>query len=168
MFTNIVLSGGGIRGMAYIGCYKYFVEKGIFKFFKNIIGSSVGSIFATLFCLDYSYDEVMAMTYKVLDTLKTKEYDPENILNVYSKLGVSEGNGIMGIINLLLFKKLGEKNVTFLDFAKKTGKNLIITGSNLSKSRIFLCRYPSKHASYRSSTYIHFHSNSLYSGYLQK
>ena len=45
MFTNIVLAGSQLKGIAYIGVIKALEELKLIKNLKNICGVSSGSIF---------------------------------------------------------------------------------------------------------------------------
>ena len=48
MITNLVLSGGGIKGLSYIGVVKYLEEKKLLKNINKIAASSIGAIFGLL------------------------------------------------------------------------------------------------------------------------
>ncbi len=37
---NLCFAGGGMKGVAYIGVYKYLLEHGLFSTLKNVIGTS--------------------------------------------------------------------------------------------------------------------------------
>jgi NTE family protein len=54
---GLVLSGGGVRGIAHIGAIKALEEYGIYP---NIVsGSSAGSVVGALYCAGYTPDEMM-------------------------------------------------------------------------------------------------------------
>lgn len=52
----IIFGGGAVRGIAYIGAVQAFEELNINA--DKFVGSSVGAIFATLYCLGYKSDEL--------------------------------------------------------------------------------------------------------------
>lgn len=54
---GLVLSGGGVRGMAHIGAIKALEEHGIFP--DIVSGSSAGAVVGALYCHGYSPDEMM-------------------------------------------------------------------------------------------------------------
>ncbi len=56
---NCVFGGGGIRGMCYIGALNALMEKNIEL--ESIAGSSVGAVFAALFAVGYSADEIKSL-----------------------------------------------------------------------------------------------------------
>ena len=45
---HLVLSGGGLLGISYIGLIKYFEEKDYIKNIQSITGCSAGAIFGSL------------------------------------------------------------------------------------------------------------------------
>jgi NTE family protein len=55
---GLVLSGGGVRGMAHIGAIKALEEHGIYP--SHIAGASVGAIVGALYAGGYSCDEMVA------------------------------------------------------------------------------------------------------------
>ena len=42
-YKNLILSGGGVRGLYYLGFMNYYKDK--LKDFKNFAGTSIGSFF---------------------------------------------------------------------------------------------------------------------------
>ena len=51
-----IFGGGGIRGISYCGAYKALSENNINL--TGCAGSSIGAVFATLYTLQYSYEEI--------------------------------------------------------------------------------------------------------------
>ena len=51
---HLVLSGGGMLGISYIGLIKYLEEQNKNSNFKSITGCSAGSLFATLIAICYT------------------------------------------------------------------------------------------------------------------
>ena len=56
--TVLVLSGGGIKGIAQIGAIKYLADSGILKNINYIIGTSVGSIIGLFVCLKLEINDM--------------------------------------------------------------------------------------------------------------
>lgn len=57
MKIGLVLSGGGIRGIAHIGAIKALEEYGIFP--THVAGTSVGAIVGALYAYDYSWSDIL-------------------------------------------------------------------------------------------------------------
>ncbi|KAG1678780.1 hypothetical protein FOA52_012820 [Chlamydomonas sp. UWO 241] len=135
-FTNLVFSGGGIKGVAYAGCFRYMAETGMLARVRNVIGSSVGSVFAMLCCVERDYPTILELVDRITNAVRTRDA-PEalaNILDVYDKMGITEGAGVMACLGDFVASRFGgARAVSFLDFAKKTGRNLVVVGSNLTR-----------------------------------
>ena len=52
MYVDLVCKGGGVKGIALVGSVCYLEERGYV--FKNIAGTSVGAIVASLLAVGYS------------------------------------------------------------------------------------------------------------------
>tara|TARA_B100000524_G_scaffold347823_1_gene250634 strand:- start:4361 stop:5269 length:909 start_codon:yes stop_codon:yes gene_type:complete len=132
MINTLILSGNQIRGLGYVGVLKALEELNIKKNIKNICGISSGSIFALAYCLRFSYNDLRTFVFKInIDDLKEGYY--ENIFNLIDKYGLDSGHKFERLIKLLLKKKIGNENCTFLDLNKfNSDNNLIIVGSNLT------------------------------------
>lgn len=57
-FNNLVLEGGGVKGIAYVGALKALETKGELSFIRRVGGSSAGGITALLVALGYTPDEI--------------------------------------------------------------------------------------------------------------
>lgn len=72
---GLCLSGGGTRGFCYLGAFKALEEAGIK--FDAVAGTSIGSIFASLYACGLSYDEMSKLTSSIKDTdFKNFPLDP--------------------------------------------------------------------------------------------
>ena len=67
---HLVLSGGGLLGISYIGLLRYLEESNIVGNLKSISGSSAGSLFGCLIALRYTSKEIEI----IVKTIKFKEY----------------------------------------------------------------------------------------------
>lgn len=61
--VGLCLSGGGVRGFAYIGAFKAFEENNIK--FDMVAGASAGSLFGALYCSQLSYEDMCKLTKNV-------------------------------------------------------------------------------------------------------
>ncbi|MFZ5986486.1 MAG: patatin-like phospholipase family protein [Bacillota bacterium] len=70
--TNLVLSGGGIKGIAYIGMFEVAEEKGFS--FENIAGVSAGALVGSLKGAGYKAAELRKILYEFeFDKIKTED-----------------------------------------------------------------------------------------------
>jgi NTE family protein len=134
MYTNLVLSGGSIKGFSILGAIQYLEEKNIMKDIKNLIGSSFGAI--VCFCLVIGYD---SLSISKLLAHYVHEYDVsdtivDNIINITFTMGIDNGDYIISCLKKILHFKYQCNDITFIELAKKSGKNLVICGANVSAS----------------------------------
>lgn len=133
---NLILQGGGIKGLAYIGALRCFEENNYT--IKNIAGTSVGAIIGSLIIAGYdSYDLeniINSLSENILFTRNTLENKIKN-KGIYS----------MKSLEYLLEKLLNEKNIRcFNDI--KVGKyyKAIFIATSLKYKRIFVLPYDLK------------------------
>ena len=123
---QLILSGGGVKGIAYIGAFKYIdelkqrrlleeklqgfdKEKCMIPEFdiKEVCCVSVGSIVGLLYILGYTYEEFLdEIITKDLHNLK--DFKIRNFLNKY---GLDSGKMIVNWIETLIIKKVVASNL---------------------------------------------------------
>ena len=104
---NLVLSGGGIRGILHLGSLKTLEEKNIFKNIKNFGGSSAGSMISLLLSIGYTYNDIMIVFLKInLD----KFYDITDIFEFLNIYGLINLNPCEKLLRILLENKFNKKN----------------------------------------------------------
>jgi predicted acylesterase/phospholipase RssA len=131
MFNTLILSGGGIKGIAFIGCIKYLDEIKLINNFKTYVGSSVGSLTALLLCIGYRYDELQSMFFGI-DLLKFMQY---NVTELFTKLGIDDGKEFIRLIRVIMKQKINKLDISFKELYKLTGKRLVITGSDITNCK---------------------------------
>lgn len=135
-FSTLVLSGGAFRGALFLGALKYVEEKQPLKSINTLIGSSSGSIVSFLLALDYSVTETHELCKKAAEAYLAQPIDIDNILNMFQVMGIDDGELLESWLSECLHSKKQVKDMTFIDFAKSTGKDLIICASNLTKKDV--------------------------------
>lgn len=133
---NLVLQGGGIKGLAYIGALRYLEEQ---DYQVNYIsGSSVGAVIGALIAAGYdSYELEEIVNSLPISILINKN----NLKESLKKKGLNSIKDLENYIDNLLIKK-GKR--VFSDF--KIGKNykIIIITTSLNFKRIFVLPYDLK------------------------
>ena len=126
---NLVLCGGGIKGICHIGGLLALEELGVLKNIETIAGTSIGAFIGSLIILGWKSNEI----YNFLLKFKFDKMIKINLFNLTSKLGLDDGANIEYVIKRMIkFKKYNE-NITLEELYKLTKIKLIITGSNLNK-----------------------------------
>jgi predicted acylesterase/phospholipase RssA len=137
MFHNIALSGGGIHTIAFIGCVKYLQENHKLDELYNVIGSSGGSIICLMLVLNYTHLEMTQVLKQIFnDHEALLGFSMRSIFNLSKNYGLNNGKIIILIVESIFKKKNVDVNITFIDLIKRTGKNIIIATTNLSKKKI--------------------------------
>jgi predicted acylesterase/phospholipase RssA len=127
VMKNLVLAGGGIKCLAYIGVLRYFEEKNTLKDVKNIAGTSMGAIMGMLISLGYTSEELEY----IIKNIDMNLLEDVNIDSMLSKFGIDKGNKITYLLGYLLKHKNFKKNLTFSELLDKRGIKLIITCHDL-------------------------------------
>jgi NTE family protein len=137
-FTHLILSGGGLSGVVYIGIYRFLKEHNILKDIHYMTGTSIGALFIFLFGLNIDYERIEDFFMSV-EGVTTKsslvEFDPNNIFKFKN-----------GIYSVERFRKYivrfleDKEDITFNEYIKLTGVDLHISTTCLNtNSHLDLC-----------------------------
>jgi predicted acylesterase/phospholipase RssA len=134
MYYNLVLSGGFLKATAILGAIKYLEEEKLLRTFKQFIGTSAGSIICFLIILGYSSTDIHDMITSEIHHLVDVHVSLDNILGLYYNLGMDDGMNLrLLLVNHLKIKQGNDlEGISFSDLVKRTGYNLIVTGTNIN------------------------------------
>lgn len=138
MFSHIVFSGGGLKGVVYLGVIKYLQEHNLTSYIKHAHGTSIGAFMALTFVLGLPIDEVYKYFAVYLTHENLTNFPPIRLLSVIQKAGIDMGDRLYAPIDHLLTMAGLSPNITFAELAKATGKDLVICAAELSKGTPFL------------------------------
>ena len=135
---RIALCGGGMRGIAHVGVMKALREAGLLKGVKEIIGISAGSLFALLWALEYTVEQIEKLSLEFDFTL-LQNINPESIFNFPLTYGLDDGKGLDKLIISILRRKGFSDAATFRDIHEKHPIHLRCFATELqtSKKRVF-------------------------------
>jgi NTE family protein len=121
----------GIKAISYIGCIKA-IEKFIKKEdIEGCIGCSSGSITSLLYILGYNSDEL----WEIMSKIDIMNYTDDNFERLFNQWGLDDGSKIVRLFSAICKQKCSDiDTLTFNDLYKKTGKELVIVGSNITDS----------------------------------
>ena len=130
----VILGGGGIRGLSYIGAYKYFLENNFDL--TGFAGSSIGAVFASLICVGYNPYELQ----KLIEDTNFKNLFSDLNIGFKKEVAFSKGNHFLEWIREKIEQKFYFENykkgkmppVTFKDIKKK----LVIFSVNLTNFKL--------------------------------
>jgi predicted acylesterase/phospholipase RssA len=137
-YKNIVLSGGSFKASAFIGCFKYLEEECLSSTIINVIGSSAGAIVGLFICMGYTWKDMREFAAVEAAAFAAREVDIENLFDIFDTLGIEDGVDICKVFERALKYKNPniDTNINFYDFAKLTGRNLVVCGSNVTRAEI--------------------------------
>lgn len=135
---NLVLSGGGVKGILHLGALKTLEEKTILKNIKNYGGASSGSIIALLICIGYTYNDIMIIFLKInID----KFYDISDIFEFLNIYGLINLDPLEKLLRVLLENKFKKKYLTFNELYNLTKKTLHVNSINLNTTKETIFNY---------------------------
>lgn len=126
--TNLIIGGGGIKGLCFLGALEKLFKIYPFEQFQNFSGVSVGSIIIIMLIIGYTTDELKDFFIKN-DLYNFTEYKFSNLINEY---GCDKGLKLINLIKAFLKTKNIDYNITFIQFYEKFNKTIYICGSNIS------------------------------------
>lgn len=132
---TLVLSGGGVKGIAYVGVFKKLRELKVE--IKEICSVSVGAMMGLLYVLGYNYEELVSeIKMQNMDTLRDI-----NIGNFLNKYGIDTGKNIIKWIEGLLEGKGYSKDITFIELYNNTRIKYRVLATNLNKYETVIFDY---------------------------
>lgn len=131
MISNLVLSGGGIQGLAYIGLVRYLEEINYISKIEKFAGTSAGALGCLMVVLGYTSNQMEDLVVN-LDFKSFSEKEEISLISLIENYGISSGKKIDDLFRIIIKKKMGNPNITFKELYEKTKKELNILVSNLS------------------------------------
>lgn len=141
VINKIIFSGGGVKGIAYIGIIKYLEELkmvGSVKLEVNeVCGVSIGSLVGLLYTVGYTYQEL----YDEIMQTKMDEMQDFKIKNFITKYGMDNGKIMTSWIESLLMRKGLNKDTTLRDIWNKYRINFRVVVTNVNRYNIEIFDY---------------------------
>jgi len=129
---NLVLSGGGIKGITILGALQLLYEKKILDNVLVYAGSSVGGLIASLLNINYKPQElfniIKKISYKKIVNIKFDTF--------LFKYGFDDGSKMNKIISTLFKNKKIDTEITFIELYNLTKKKLILTGTCVNTQKL--------------------------------
>lgn len=135
---NLVLSGGGLQGISFLGVLKYLSENNLLNEIENYVGTSVGSLICFLLLIGYTYEELFNFCISFNMEKLVKDPNLDNFLEFY---GFESSNKLTYVIKRLMDNKNLSKDITFLEFFNLNKKKLTITGVCVNNKKLNLFNY---------------------------
>ncbi|CAC5393490.1 unnamed protein product [Mytilus coruscus] len=133
-FENLVLEGGGVKGIVYGGLGRMLEEHGILKQIHRFAGASAGSICAALYAVGFnSYDVEQIMRVNLEPILCDAPYGFFSLIpNIMSHYGWHPGVKFLNFMGEVLSMKTGDPDITFAEVYRIFGNELCIIIANVN------------------------------------
>lgn len=128
---NLILSGGGIKGIAFFGAYQYLYENDLLKNIKTLTGTSVGALISLFINLGFTPKELKNIFFK----LPLTELTELDILHFFENYGLDNGSSFINSVSIMIKHKVNP-NITFKELYEKSKITLNITGSCLTTLKL--------------------------------
>lgn len=123
---SLVLSGGGIKGFAFLGSLHNLYKQGKLNNIDKFIGTSVGSVICLLLSIGYSPREI----YQKCDNISLSI---SSISSMLKDFGFLDTNTVSNLLTTMVKVKFG-KIPTLKELYSITSKHFISVTTNLSKT----------------------------------
>lgn len=134
-FSSLCFSGGALKTLCIIGAIEYLEYSKALVNVKNVIGTSAGSILAFLFTIGYTSSEMTKLAKEILANDYFVSFDALQMCDLFDNYGIDSGTRLEEFLRLALKRKMNRDDITFMELAKVTGKNLIVCVANLTKEK---------------------------------
>lgn len=136
-YNCISLSGGSNKGIAYLGVIKSLENNNILKNINVFAGTSIGSLFATLLCMNFKFKDLSNFI-----NFKYRETDVD-INNFLSNYGFSSGVELINFFSHIISQKC-DPQITFNKLFSMTKKRLVIIAIKLENEEVEYFDYKTK------------------------
>lgn len=141
-FDYLIYSGGGVRGIAYVGILdglqRYFASKqdDLYTKVKGSGGTSIGALFGLLTVCGMEQEDLVENT---MDPFLATLFNGIDITNLIKDWGLISQESVVEWINLLLYRRFGKRSMTLDHLYRKTHKEfrVCVWNSTLAKKEFW-------------------------------
>lgn len=133
-YTTLVLSGGGIRGIALVGALLVLDEHKCLDKIKTYAGTSIGALICGMLSMGYTLEELCKEMW-ITDLQQLRDID---VWHFFENFGLDTGKKIIEWLERMCVEKGVNPNLTFKELYDSTGKVLILTGTLVNEHKLEL------------------------------
>jgi len=132
--SHLILSGGGFKGMCFIGVLRYFLIEEMLDDIKYIAGASIGSLFGLIFALKIPLEFLEKEFIESLNEFIKEDslIKHNDIYNLLNNLGFKNLVLLTRPITRFLKIKYGSEDITFIELTKRTGVIFYVSCTNFN------------------------------------
>lgn len=133
MFNKLVLCGGSMKCLMYIGMLEYFENNDIILSSLNeIVGTSAGAFFGLLITLNYSVKELK----KICFSINFEELKEMSLSNLDLGYGLDDGQRLNELVKKFIKHKGYSELITMKELYTKTNINFVATTYNVNTKKV--------------------------------
>lgn len=130
--TNLVLSGGGIKGISHLGVLYALEQLDLLKNITTYAASSVGAMIAFFLYIGYDVTEL----YKIIEMLDFSKIKEVVFSNLFTQYGLDDGKRMELVFKKLCVAKKVNPKITFIQMFNILKKTLIITATCVNDKKV--------------------------------
>ena len=138
--THLVLAGGGMKGVVYVGALRYLYIENLHKNITHIAANSIGSFVALFIAFKLTIEEIEEIVYGTSHDSDLCNISTKNYYKLISEFGLCDISQFLEYLKKRLQIKYPEfDDITFKEVSKKFGINLYFSTTNINRceNRIF-------------------------------
>lgn len=145
-YKNLVMEGGGVKGVAYGGALIELENRGILKDIVRVGGTSAGAIQACLLSVGYTAEEISKITNETpIESFNDGGFITKKTQSLFKEYGWYQGETFLETLRRLIGERTGNPDLTFADLHKLAAsypyRDLYVTGTNLTKQKLEVFSY---------------------------
>lgn len=133
-FKNLVLEGGGVKGIAYAGAFEVLEQQGILEQVGPVAGTSAGAITATLVALRYEPDQIRSLVFNI-PFEKFKDGGSTGLFRLFRRFGWFKGDYFLDLMRCLITNQTKKPMTTFKDLKDMGFRDLHVFSTDLSTGK---------------------------------
>jgi predicted acylesterase/phospholipase RssA len=107
--THLVLSGGGMRGVIFVGALRYLYLNNMHKNIKHIAGCSVGSLIGLMFALKLTIDEMEEVLYNCMKDNELCFLSIKRYIRLITELGLFDTQAMIKHLKIIIKRKYADR-----------------------------------------------------------
>ena len=134
-YKNLVIEGGGTKGIAYCSAVEVLEQMGILKHITKYAGSSAGAITAALLAVGYNASDAKQIVSNTNfgEFLDDKFGYVRDGYKLLTDFGICPGSTFLSFMKSKMKDKTGDEDYTFKQLWDDHQKELVVTGCDLTE-----------------------------------
>ena len=139
MIDTLIFGPGGGKSFSFLGAVDAAISQKVIEL-RDVTcfgGTSGGSFVAFLFAVGFTPKEATAFLCTIDFGILFDDFPDPSLL--VEKYGLCDGNRIEYVLREILLQRLGQDKITFQELQERTGIDLLVQVTNLTKKEVIVC-----------------------------